>query len=857
MVGMTIQKLGRARFPALLVPAVLGLIAARVASAQGTRADYERATSLGARTRDTVFRDRVEPRWLPGGAGFWYRVRTGPGTHEFVLVDAEAGTRAPAFDHARLADELGKALGKPVSGDALPLDGLAFADDATSLTFRAGERRWRFDIARSALREAGDEPPADEAADDPDAPRASRRTGDESELVFVNRMPVAVELFWLDPEGRRQSYGKLEPGQERRQHTFDGHAWIAADERGRELIRVVAVSESRRVEIRPGRRTPPAPNPRGRPGRGRGQATSPDGRWVASIREQNVWVRDTQSGDSFALSADGNAEAPYEPRVYWAPDSTRLVAVKVAKAQEHKVHLVESSPRDQLQPKLHTIDYLKPGDRIARPRPRLFDVAGRRGIFVSDALFPNPWSLGEYRWDPDSRRFTFLYNQRGHQVLRLIAVDAQTGATTALIDEQSPTFLDYAHKLLLRWIDSTNDILWMSERSGWNHLYRIDGATGAVKNPITSGDWVVRRVEQIDPERNRVWFFAGGVRPEQDPYYLHLCRANLDGTGFVVLTEGDGNHAVAFSPDRRYFLDTWSRVDQPPTIELRDAEDGRLIVTLERAEASALLSTGWNMPERFVAKGRDGATDIYGVIFRPADFDPARKYPVVEQIYAGPQGAFVPKSWGLHLGPQSLVQLGFVVVQIDGMGTNWRSKAFHDVCWKNLADAGLPDRIAWMRAAAADRPWMDLTRVGVYGGSAGGQNALGALLLHGDFYKVGVADCGCHDNRMDKIWWNELWMGWPVGPEYAESSNVTHAHKLQGKLLLIVGELDRNVDPASTMQVANALVKADKDFDLLIIPGAGHGSAETPYGRRRRMDFLVRHLHGVEPRGEFEPAAGQ
>jgi dipeptidyl-peptidase-4 len=256
-------------------------------------------------------------------------------------------------------------------------------------------------------------------------------------------------------------------------------------------------------------------------------------------------------------------------------------------------------------------------------------------------------------------------------------------------------------------------------------------------------------------------------------------------------------------------------------------------------------------PQRFVAKGRDGRTDIWGVVFRPSNHDPARRYPVVEQIYAGPQGHFVPKEWSVwHGQAQALAELGFVVVQIDGMGTNWRSKAFHDVCWRNLKDAGFPDRMAWIKALAATDPSMDLSRVGIYGGSAGGQNALAALIWHGDFYKAAVADCGCHDNRMDKIWWNELWMGWPVGEHYAANSNRVHAGKVTGKLMLVVGELDTNVDPATTMQVASTLVKADRDFDLLVIPGAGHGAAETPYGRRRRQDFFVRHLWGTEPRRE-------
>jgi dipeptidyl aminopeptidase/acylaminoacyl peptidase len=268
-----------------------------------------------------------------------------------------------------------------------------------------------------------------------------------------------------------------------------------------------------------------------------------------------------------------------------------------------------------------------------------------------------------------------------------------------------------------------------------------------------------------------------------------------------------------------------------------------LVCGLERGE----FKTAWPAPEQFVAKGRDGATDIYGVIYRPTSFDPKKKYPVIEHIYAGPQGSFVPKSFGPVHGPMELAESGFIVVQIDGMGTSNRSKKFHDVCWKNLGDSGLPDRVLWIKAAAAKYPQLDATRVGIYGGSAGGQSAVRALLMYPDFYKAGAADCGCHDNRMDKIWWNELWMGWPVGPHYAEQSNVTQAHRLQGKLLLTFGELDKNVDPASTMQLVNALVKANKDFELLIIPGAGHGAGESAYGKRRRTDFFVRHLLG---RGE-------
>ena len=280
---------------------------------------------------------------------------------------------------------------------------------------------------------------------------------------------------------------------------------------------------------------------------------------------------------------------------------------------------------------------------------------------------------------------------------------------------------------------------------------------------------------------------------------MHHCRVNFDGSDLVVLTRGDGTHSIQYSPDRKYIIDTYSRVDMPPRAELRRVSDGELVCELEQADMSALLEIGWQVPEPFVAKGRDGETDIYGVIFRPTNFDPNKKYPVIEKIYAGPHGAFVPKEFRSHHGAQTMAELGFILVQIDGMGTSNRSKAFHDVAWKNIGDSGFPDRILWMKAAAKKYPYMDLSRVGIYGGSAGGQSSTRAMLAHGDFYKAAVSDCGCHDNRMDKIWWNEQWMGWPLGPHYEEQSNVTQAHRLQGKLFLIVGELDRNVDPASTI----------------------------------------------------------
>ena len=400
----------------------------------------------------------------------------------------------------------------------------------------------------------------------------------------------------------------------------------------------------------------------------------------------------------------------------------------------------------------------------------------------------------------------------------------------------------------------------MSERDGWQHLYLYDGATGRVKNQITRGEWVVRDVQRVDEENRQIWFTAGGMNPGQDPYFVHYYRINFDGTGLTTFTEADGNHSVSWSPSGEYYVDLWSRVDLAPAGQLRRTQDQGVVMDLERGDTGGLVGAGWTQPEVFVAKGRDGVTDIWGMIIRPTNFDPRRKYPVIEYIYAGPHGFFTPKDFNVDSPLRKLAELGFILVQVDGMGTAGRSRVFHDVAWKNIRDAGFPDRILWHRAIAARYPWYDISRVGIYGGSAGGQNAMGALLFHPDFYKVAVSFAGCHDNRMDKIWWNEQWMGWPLDESYIASSNMENAHLLQGHILLVLGELDTNVDPASTMQVVNALIEAGKHFDLLVFPGEDHGAGRrgptAAYGDLKRNDFFVRHLLGVEPPNRNLAGAG-
>jgi len=601
-------------------------------------------------------------------------------------------------------------------------------------------------------------------------------------------------------------------------------------------------------------------DPPTRGARNQGPVTSPDGKWEALVNNFNVVVRPAGSHELTFLSTDGSEGNYYQVRsIAWSPDSTKLAAYRVRPGYRREVHYVESSPEDQLQPKFSSIIYNKPGDVLDLEQPVLFDVVNKKQISVDNLLFPNPYEISDPVWRKDSRAFTFEYNQRGHQVYRLIEVDA-SGKTRALISDEPKTFFSYrpanggladSGRKYRYDLDDGKEIIWMSERDGWSHLYRFDGLTGAVKNQITKGDWVVRGVQRVDEAKRQIWFSAGGMYPGKDPYFAYFYRINFDGSGLTQLTPADANHNCAYSSDGQFVVDNYSRLDLPTVLELRRTSDNSVLATLERGDATELIKTGWQAPEVFTAKGRDGKTDIWGIIVRPKNFDPKRKYPVIENIYAGPQGSFVPKSFLAYSSMMAQAEIGFIVVQIDGMGTSNRSKAFHDVAWQNLGDAGFPDRILWHKAVAAKYPWYDISRVGIYGGSAGGQNSLGALLFHPEFYKAAVSYAGCHDNRMDKIWWNEQWMGWPIGPQYSASSNVDNAYRLQGDLLLVVGELDTNVDPSSTMQVVHQLLKHNKNFDLLVVPGANHPAARgdqyAAYGDHKRFDFFVQHLMGVTP----------
>lgn len=806
-----------------------------------------------------VYRDRVAANWI-SDSQFWYRNDLPEGQREFIFVDATEGTRDLAFDHAAVK----QAFVGTEDADRMPIERLEY-DDAGKLIGLVGKsKRYQWDATAKKLTEVNGD-----AADPSKTPsngnnnpnRRPSRTGAETSVTFVNRLAGSAELFWVSDDGSKQSYGKVEPGKSRDQHTFGGHRWEIHNDKGESLGIVVADDNGSEVTI-DGRKFEPAPTPRRRRDGNRTERNdgrSPDGKWTASVVDYNVVVNSTDSGESISLSDDGKEGLAYG-QLIWSPDSQSLIAFRMETVQRKEFHIVRSSPPGGGRAVLQSQPYSLPGDDFPKYEPNIFHIQSRQQVKPTVDRYEHEWSSPRIRFSKDGTKFTYEQIDRGHSRFRLIEVDVKSGSVRNLVDEKSNTFIWTAHNenntlRTINWLEKSNQLIYVTEKNGWRQFILLDANNGSEIRELTPRGIVCRSIEKIDEENRILWFTASGRAgpdrdgpdsEDQDPYFIHYAKVELDTGKVTWLTDGNGTHSIEFSPNGKYVLDSYSRVDMAPVTELRSAEDGRLLCKLERADISGLQANGWTAPEVFVTKGRDGKTDIWGIICRPKDYDPSKKYPVIEDIYAGPQDSFVPKNFSPSQRFESLTSLGFIVVKIDGMGTANRSKAFHDVCWKNLKDGGFEDRILWIKAAATKYPELDLSRVGIYGTSAGGQNAAGGVLFHPEFYKVAVAACGCHDNRMDKASWNEQWMGYPVGPHYGESSNIDNAYRLRGKLLLIVGEVDTNVPPESTLRFADALIRANKDFDLLVVPNSGHGMGGV-YGTRRMHDYFVRQLLGQEP----------
>ena len=698
-------------------------------------------------------------------------------------------------------------------------------------------------------------------------------------VFYSNVNPQWIDgtnLFWYvrnTPEGNE--YVKVDAGKQKRTALFDQQKLSAALESstgkdidpmqlpiqrchvtpGADTLRFVYEGKRWCFDIRRNRLTDegqlPAPERQRHwmevdDEKGGAPVTSPDGKYVAFIKNDNICVREVATGKETQLSQDGTPGNYYSSYIQWSPDSKLVAAFRIRPAQKRYVYYVESSPADQLQPKLHKQEYAKPGDELAFKVPCIYGVENGKRLIPSTDLFSHQYEIYALQWNSDSKGITFEYNERGHKVYRVLEVSAEDGSVRPLIEEKEEKYVNYP-RIFRHFLADGKRIIWSSERDNYNHLYMYDRATARPTHQITKGEWYVREVQYVDEENQQIYFSANGMNKDEDPYLIHYYRIGFDGKGLTALTPEEGMHKAWYSSDYKYLVDVYSKVDQAPVAVVRSAADGKIVMPLEKADIAQLTANGWKAPEVFTAKGRDGKTDMWGIIYRPSNFDPAKKYPVIEYIYSGPGDQYVPKTFSSYnWWMTSLAELGFIVVQVDGMTTSFRSKEFEEVCYKNLKDAGLPDHIAWIKAAAQKYPYMDIDRVGIFGCSAGGQESTTAVLLHPEFYKAAYSACGCHDNRMDKIWWNELWMGYPVDDSYKECSNVENAHLLQRPLMLVVGEMDDNVDPASTMQVVNALIKANKDFELVVIPGAHHTMGEV-FGEHKRYDFFVRNLMGVNP----------
>ena len=819
--------------------------------------DFALSDSYASRTqgfRETV----ISAKWSENNKSFWHRANNGQSGGNFIFVDVERLERRLAFDHDKLRQYLLE-KGVEKKGGELPFAAIDPSDDGKVIRFRTGSSKWQVD-ERGVL-STYDGELNEETLLPIDKDSASHAESEEqSSVVFYNNTTKTVSLQWVDYDEKARQWVDIKPGRNDRRQTYKGHVWRIVDQETKSpIVSFQALAKDAVAIVEERMRSEEYQRMRHCRGANFDVAIDPGTgldhvypnlnlerphAFKFFIRNHDAWMRDAE-GEEKRLTKGGSKDNTWDDNPSLSPNGRYAVEWNHGAEDENKVYHIESLPSDQLQPKFRETKYLKAGHKRQCEKPRMFDLLKKKEIKFDSSLFSNAYDLMDFGWNKDNTEYRFVYNERGHQIQRFIALTI-TGEVKVIIEETSKTFIDYSSKRETKVLkDDTDELIWSSERDGRNHYYLYDLKTHTLTNQITKGNYIAYGIDRLDSKTRQLWFWCLAFTKGRDPYYSSLARINLDGTGLTILTPENGNHKWNWSPDHKYLITTHSRIDSAPETSLRDAETGQILLQLEEQSPAPLLAAGWTLPERFCAPGRDGHTLIYGLIIRPSNLDPKSRYPILEHIYAGPHDFAVPKSWALLSLQHRLAELGFILVMIDGMGTNWREKSFHDVCYKNLKDAGLPDRIAWIKAAAKTRPWMDVERVGVTGGSAGGQNALAALLWHGDFYKAAVANNGCHDNRVDKQWWSEQWMGWPVDDAYKDSSNVVHARRLRGKLLLIVSELDMNVDPACSMQVVAALNKAHREYEFLFLPGKGH-CEEDAYVQRRIRDFLVRELMGGE-----------
>ena len=626
----------------------------------------------------------------------------------------------------------------------------------------------------------------------------------------------------------------------------------------------------------------------GRDGGGRGgqrggfgassMATSPDGKRVAFIRESNLWVREVATNKETQLTTDGVKDFGYatdnagwtksdNPVVAWSPDSKKIATFQHDGRGVGEMYLVNTQVG---HPKLEAWKYPLPGDEMIFMIERVIidvDAAkvirlkmpadAHRSTLCDHIVCGGVWA--DVQWSADGNELAFVSSSRDHKEAKVRIADAATGAVRDVMEEKVATFFESGNgRVNWRYLSASKEIIWYSQRDNWGQLYLYDSQTGKLKSQITTGEGNVTQVLRVD-EPNRMLYFLGvGKEKGRDPYFRHLYRIGFDGKGLKLLSPEDCDHDIMLAPSGRYFTDSFSKPDVPPIANLRDS-DGKLVLTLEKADISRLIATGWKPPQTITVKARDGVTDLYGLLYTPTRLDPGKKYPIINHIYPGPQtGSVGGRSFNAgRADAQAIAELGFIVVEIDGMGTPWRSKKFHEAYFGDMGDNTLPDQISGMKQLAERYPWIDLERAGIYGHSGGGYATAAAMLRHPEFFKVGVSQAGNHDNREYEDDWAEKWSGLLTRnadgtSNYDSQANQNFAKNLRGKLLLAHGTMDNNVPPYNTLLVVNELIKANKDFDLILFPNRTHGFGNEPYMMRRRWDYFVRNLSGAEPPKEFE-----
>jgi dipeptidyl-peptidase 4 len=612
----------------------------------------------------------------------------------------------------------------------------------------------------------------------------------------------------------------------------------------------------------------------------RNESLSPDGKTAVFIRDYNLWIREVATGKETQLTTDGVKDFGYatdnagwthsdRPIVVWSPDSRKIATYQQDQRDVGEMYLVHTQVG---HPTLEEWKYPLPGDRVVTMIQRVvIDVDGPRVIrfqmppdqhrsTLCDDIACRPGEWSDVHWSPDSTRVAFVSTSRDHKHEQLRVADASTGQIRNVLAEDVATDYESGNGAVnWRYLPASNEVIWFSERDNWGQLYLYDLQTGQLKNQITTGEGNVTEVLRVDQQNRMIYFLGVGKEKGRDPYFVHFYRIGFDGSNLTLLTPENANHEVTLSPSGHYFVDSYSTPDTPPVTVLRSS-DGKLVANIDKTDISRLLATGWRPPISITVKARDGVTDLYGLMFKPTNLDPSKRYPIVNHIYPGPQtGSVGSRSFAASRGDcQSLAELGFIVVEMDGMGTPWRSKKFHDAYYGNMGDNTLPDQVAGMKELAQRYPWIDIDRAGIYGHSGGGFATADAMFRYPDFFKVGISESGNHDNREYEDDWGEKWQGLlatkPDGStNYDDQANENIAKNLKGHLLLAHGTIDNNVPPYNTLLVVDALIKANKDFDLLMLPNERHGYADdTAYMTRRRWDYFVRYLLGAEPPHDYQ-----